>query len=222
VASNPTYADKILVVAGGDPWTGPLPQFGSAITRVIAADSGVDLAVQLGLPVAVVIGDLDSASPEALADAEQSGARIERYPKDKDATDLELALDLACAEGASQIVVIGGGGGRISHFLGNAALLAASRFEPIRITWLLPGAEIYVVTSRHEATMAGTPGDLVSLVPMGGSAGGVTTSGLRWALDDDELAPSATRGISNEMVAEQADIKLSRGTVLAIHERQAS
>ena len=72
---------------------------------VIAADSGLHVARALNLRVDLLVGDLDSVSPEAIADTP-----IERHPVDKDATDLELAIDAAVRRGASHMVVIGGSG----------------------------------------------------------------------------------------------------------------
>lgn len=217
--SNPTKTNSVLVVAGGDPWSGPLPQLANSVSRVIAADSGIDLALQLGLPVAVVIGDMDSATPAALAEAERGGARIDRHPKDKDSTDLELALDLACSDGATSILVIGGAGGRISHFLGNAALLASNKYAAIPITWLLPGTAVHVVNPLRPVLIVGSTGDLVSLIPLGGACTGVSATSLRWPLEDDDLTSAATRGISNEMLNGQTELTVRHGTLLAIHER---
>lgn len=207
-----------VVVAGGDPWTGPLPRIGATVSEVIAADSGVDLAIELGLPVSVVIGDMDSASPEALAEAELHGARIKRHPRDKDATDLELAMDLACANGARTIIVLGGAGGRMSHLLGIAALLAGEKYGAIRVSWLLPTAEIHVVNRAHPVTIDGAPNDRVSLIPIGCDAEGIQTTGLRWTLAGDTLSSTASRGISNELVADRAEISVTAGTLLAVHE----
>jgi thiamine pyrophosphokinase len=215
---TPDKKNHAVVVAGGDPWFGPLPRIGPNVTEVIAADSGVDLAIELGLAVSVVIGDMDSASPEALGEAERHGARIERHPEDKDATDLELAMDLACANGATNIVVLGGAGGRMSHFLGIAVLLAGEKYAHIGISWLLPAAEIFVVNRAHPVTVDGSAGDLVSLIPMGADAEGVKSTGLKWVLADDTLSSTATRGISNELVAASAEISVAAGTVLAVHE----
>jgi thiamine pyrophosphokinase len=78
-----------VVVASGE---GPELTLPPAET-VVAADGGLLRARALGLGVDVVVGDLDSATPEALAAAEAEGARIVRHPQAKDATDLELALD---------------------------------------------------------------------------------------------------------------------------------
>lgn len=215
---NPIDEAHAVVVAGGDPWSGPLPRIGPNVTEVIAADSGVDLAIELGLAVSVVIGDMDSASPAALEEAERDGARIERYPRDKDATDLELAMDLACENGAGAIVVLGGAGGRVSHLLGIAALLAGEKYAQIRVSWLLPTAEIHVVNEKHPVTLCGNAADLVSLIPIGNDAEGIRTSGLRWALDGATLTSAATVGISNELVADCAEISVTAGTILAVHE----
>ncbi|MBM2824107.1 MAG: Thiamine diphosphokinase, partial [Thermoleophilia bacterium] len=78
----------IVVVAGGDP---PDPESALAVplgARVIAADSGLELALALGFEVEIAVGDFDSASPEAVARAEASGTRIDRHPAEKNATDL--------------------------------------------------------------------------------------------------------------------------------------
>ena len=216
---NPSKEAHAVVVAGGDPWSGRLPHLGPNITEIIAADSGVDLAIELGLAVSVVIGDMDSASPEALDEAERHGARIERHPEDKDATDLELAMDLACANGATRIVVLGGAGGRMSHLLGIAALLAGEKYAHIKLSWLLPTADIHVVNERHPLTLDGATADLVSLIPIGRDAEGIATTGLKWTLMGDTLSSAATRGISNELVADCADISVTTGTILVVHER---
>jgi len=69
VGADPIKPNRVLIVAGGEPWSGALPHIESAISEVIAADSGIHLALELGLPVSVVVGDMDSASPEALSAA---------------------------------------------------------------------------------------------------------------------------------------------------------
>src|SRR4051794_31431446 len=76
-----------LVIAGGDP-PAPIDAVLAAAPLVVPADSGVAHALALGLRIALVIGDLDSAAPEDVARAVAAGARVDRHPADKDATDL--------------------------------------------------------------------------------------------------------------------------------------
>lgn len=216
--SNDASVSRALIVTGGDGWHGALPRFGGAIDIVVAADSGVDLALELGLPVSVVIGDLDSASPAALEEAEALGATIERHPAEKDATDLELAMDYVSHRGATHIVVIGGSGGRLSHLLANASLIASAKYEHTSVRWLLPEAEVIVVRANQPAVLEGMIGDLVSLVPIGGEVAGITTAGLKWALHGDALGVAATQGISNELVATTAEVSVESGSLLVIKE----
>ena len=216
--NSTTPAAAAVIVAGGDPVPAdglpPLP----ADRFVIAADGGLHAARDLGLSVDLVVGDFDSATPEAVAWAEQQGADLERHPADKDATDLQLALEAAVERNLSPVVVLGGAGfDRIDHFMANALLLAQPRFRGLRPQWWVKGAHVAPVHGRLEINAA--PGDLVTLLPIGGEATGVTTRGLRWRLDDETLEPGSTRGVSNEMTDPSAEVSVLTGTLLAIHTR---
>ncbi len=177
---------------------------------LVAADSGADAALSLGLRVDVVVGDFDSVSLQALA----SAGRQRRYPVDKDDTDLELALREARDLGAERITLIGGGGGRLDHLLANAAVLGSDDLADIEIDALMGEARLWVV--RHQQEITGHKGQLVSLLPLGGSARGIHTTGLRWALRDETLLTGSARGVSNEMTGFRAKISLSSGVLLAI------
>ena len=96
--------DTIVVAAGEGPATLPAPPESAT---VIAADGGLDRALALGLRPAIVLGDLDSVSETALRQAESDGIRVVRHPTEKDATDLELALEEAQLLGARRVLVIG-------------------------------------------------------------------------------------------------------------------
>jgi thiamine pyrophosphokinase len=180
----------------------------------VAADSGVDHALALGLAITVAVGDFDSVTDAGLAAAGDAGARIERHPVAKDRTDLDLALVRALELGARRIVVVGGHGGRVDHFLANALLLGADRYAGAVIEARFGPARLHVV--RHRITLAGAPGDLVSLLAVGGAAEGVTTTGLRYALHEETLEPASSRGVSNELAGPAASVALRRGTLLVV------
>ncbi|MCJ7725671.1 MAG: thiamine diphosphokinase, partial [Acidimicrobiia bacterium] len=183
---------------------------------VIAADSGLHAAQALGIHVDLVVGDFDSADPAAVVAAERAGALLEHHPADKDATDLELALDAALARGLSPAVLLGGAGfDRVDHFMANALLLAHPRYAALQPQWWVNGAHVAPV--HDEIEIRGAAGDIVTLLPLGGSATGVTTRGLRWALSGATLEPGSTRGVSNEMTSPIAEVRLDTGTLLAIH-----
>ena len=163
---------------------GPLP----AGAFVIAADSGLEHAAALGLSVDVLVGDLDSASPQAVSAAEAAGVRIERHPAAKDATDLELALDYALAAGATRVTVVSGGGGeRLDHHLAELVLLAAPRFAPLHIDARIGTARAVAIHAGEDVSLTGAPGAVLTLLALGGPASGVTTTGVRWPLAADTL-----------------------------------
>jgi thiamine pyrophosphokinase len=181
---------------------------------VIAADGGAELALALGVPVDVVVGDLDSIAPEALATLEGSGARIERHPREKDATDLALAFHAALAFGPRRILLVGAADGRVDHLLGELLLLGAEDYAGVEIDAVLGPAAIHVV--RGERSIAGTPGELVSLFALHGPAVGVVTEGLAYPLHGETLTAGSSRGISNVFAAETARIALDQGVLLAL------
>jgi thiamine pyrophosphokinase len=203
-----------VVVAGGDR---PPPSVLDALPSadlVIAADSGLGHALALGWRVDLVVGDLDSVEPADLDRASADGSEIERHPAAKDATDLELALDAARVRGTTRIVVIGGYGGRLDHFFANALALAAPTLSGVTVEARIGDADVLVV--RDDAELRGHIGDLCSLLPVGGTASGIRTDGLRFPLDDEDLHPGSTRGVSNLFLAPVAHVSLRSGVLLAI------
>ena len=217
---------KVWVFAGGEePESLPESAGGDGgADLVVAADGGLRWAQKLGVQADVVVGDMDSVDGAALAEVEAGGAEIVRHDPDKDATDLELALRLACERGVSSITLIGGHGGRLDHFLGNIALLA-SLPKGVQAQALMGDAEITVLHGTGAAgtgnkssarVLDGEPGRQVSLIPWGGDASGVSTAALRWPLAGETLLLGTSRGISNEMTSTQAEIALEGGTLLVI------
>ncbi len=207
-----------IVLAGGDPVAPGLAASLPDDAYVVAADSGVHLADGLGLHVDCVVGDMDSADPAAVDAAERAGATIERHPAEKDATDLELALLAAQRRGVTHVVIVGGAGGRLDHFLANVALLASPRFADLRLEVRVDDARVVVVRGGEPSVQIdGSPGDLVTLLPAGGAARGVATKGLQYPLHGEDLPLGTTRGVSNVIVDGPASVGLDDGVLLVVH-----
>lgn len=209
-------AGTIVIVGGGGPPTGGGARRLAAATSatVIAADSGLEPALKLGLDVTVAVGDMDSVDPAVLAAAADAGIQVERYPQAKDATDLDLALDAALARRPDRIVVITGTGDRLDHTLSLAQLLASPRTVGVDVEAWIGEAHLSVI--RELTVLSGEPGDLVSLVPLLGPALGVVTDGLLYPLRDEDLPVGSTRGVSNELVAAEASVRLRSGVLVAV------
>jgi len=208
-----------LIVTGGDPPRADsldrlaLPARDRIL--VIGADSGVHHAHALGLTVDIAVGDFDSIDPEVLRSLR--GCEIRRHPVDKDATDLELALDTALESGADRAIVIGGHGGRLDHLLGNAFVIAARRYEPLALRAVMGDALVAVVHPGADLEVAGETGAAITVLAVHGAATGVDIEGLAWPLHDATLHPGSTLGLSNRFLTAKALIRVRTGTLLVIY-----
>lgn len=202
--------ETVLIFAGGDSPTESLGDELPDAGLIVAADSGYDVAVSGGFRVDVLVGDLDSIKTEVVP----RHVIVERHPVDKDATDLELALSRVAEERPERIVVVGGAGGRVDHELAAAALLCSDAWADIEIDWVTDRGWSYVIWSRR--IIHGDVNSLISLIPMGGPAMGVTTKGLRWELTDATLSHGTTHGVSNVFSGPVADVRVGTGCLLAV------
>jgi thiamine pyrophosphokinase len=188
------------------------PQF------VVAADSGLAAAEALGLTVDVVVGDMDSIDPDALARAEARGVAVDRHREDKDKTDLELALDVAIAKAgvAAGYVVVTSVGGRLDHALANLLLLGSAAYASASVEAFVDEWHVSVV--RRRSRLRAHRGGLVTLLPVGGDAHGVVTEQLRYPLRGETLAVGTSRGVSNVAEADEFVVDLESGVLLALRQ----
>ncbi len=185
---------------------------------VVAADGGIEHAAALGLEVGWLVGDLDSITTEAFGRAVAGGVEVIAFPPDKDETDLELALSCARELGATETLVLDGGvGPRVDHFLANAFVVASPRWQPMRVRAVL-GDALLTVVHADGASVDLDPrfGAVVSLLSLAGEAVGVRTTGLRWNLCGETLAPNVGRGVSNQILDDRATVSVGAGVVLAV------
>jgi thiamine pyrophosphokinase len=196
------------------------PGWAADVGLVIAADGGARNARALGLHVGRWVGDGDSIDADELTALEASGVPIERLPTAKDASDTEVAL-LVAIERADEIVLLGAlGGERLDHGLANLGLLQHPSVERNRVElYDEHGARIRLLRAADEpasVTLDGRVGDLVSLLPVGETADGVTTEGLGYPLVDEPLRLGSSRGLSNVKTAPRATVTLRKGRLLVI------
>jgi thiamine pyrophosphokinase len=185
---------------------------------LVAVDGGAEALSRVGLTPALLVGDLDSITVRTREALEGRGVEVVMLSTAKDETDTEAALRLLIARGVDDIVVYGAlGGPRLDHLVGNLLLLSSP--------WLA-GVRVRMVDDRHEAllirgdsTFAGTPGDIVSLLPLTPAVEDVRTEGLLYPLDGEILYQAATRGVSNTMVGAEARVTHGSGVLLMIHYR---
>ncbi len=182
---------------------------------LVAVDGGLRHLEALGFPPDMLIGDLDSVTPAQIARLIASQTEVIKFPVEKDETDLELALVEVEKRGVEEIVIIGGLGGRVDQTLANLFLLLLPDLTGKTVRLLTPNEEIFVI--QNQVVINGAEGDIVSLIPLKGDATGVTTIGLQYPLIDETLRIERSRGISNRMLNDKAEVKVRDGILLCVH-----
>jgi len=186
-----------------------------AADLLIAADGGALPLLRLDRLPRLVIGDLDSLDSASQVALLERGVELRRFPREKDETDLELALAHAAASGATTIDILGALGGRWDHALANVALLALTELRGRRVRLLDTRQELFLV--RDWAALEGQAGDTVSLLPLTPTARGVTTHGLLYPLQDATLHYERARGVSNVLLEPPGRVSLRDGLLLVVH-----
>jgi len=192
------------------------PGWSDEVDLVIAADGGARHAPALGRVLDLWVGDGDSIGADELAALAAAGVPIRRSPVDKDESDAELAVLAALDAGARRITILGAlGGERVDHGLANVWLLGHPRLAGCDVRLLDAAVRIRLV-GPGRADLGGRVGDLVSLLPFGGDAGGLATAGLRYPLRGEALPSGPSRGLSNVRDAEDATLTVGSGRILVV------
>jgi thiamine pyrophosphokinase len=186
---------------------------------IIAADGGFNHCRKWNVMPHVLIGDMDSVNPSDLEALGNGEIEIQRFPVKKDETDLHLALQLAIDRNASEIILLGALGDRWDMTLANVLILTAPLLRDVQVKILDGNCEFVCLHGHQKINLDGKPGCGVSLIPLTGSVSGVTLSGLEYPLDNEILPVGTTRGISNILKEETAEIAIESGILLVVIDR---
>lgn len=220
---------KVLLITGGKVNMDFAEEYTASkeYDTVVCADSGLNTAYRLGMPVHYFMGDFDSVSPEILEayrDGKVAGSEHcewVRYPKEKDYVDTQLVLEWILEKGAEEITLLGATGGRLDHFLANVNILMLALRQKV---------PAYIVDSRNRIRLIDSTltiereelyGKYLSLLPLTSTVTGVTLHGLKYLIEDYTLEVGIARAISNEMdeTSEKAEIQLRSGVLIVVESK---
>ena len=213
---------KYLIVTGGmmtdEIITNVIKKGGYEV--VIAVDSGTEFLYRAGIIPDIIVGDLDSANPDII-DYDRDFEYIDFgiLKPEKDDTDTEHAIHEAVRRGASDITIVGGTGTRLDHVLGNITLLGIGLEHQVPITIIDEHNRIRMINQPIVLKKKDQYGKYISLLPFSGEVTGVTLKGLKYSLDNFTMGGFNARGISNEIVEDEASISLTSGQLLVIESR---
>lgn len=178
---------------------------------VIAVDGGYAHLEALGVRPDMALGDFDSLGYVPTCQ------RVVRFPRQKNASDLELALDRARTMRFADVYVYGALGGRIDFQLSN--LQAAAKYSEGGLCVTLVGDDtaIRALTGPDVLDLPLLERGTVSVVSMSDCCTGMIERGMVYSLDDEPLTNRESRGISNELKGVPASVAVESGTVLVFY-----
>ena len=181
---------------------------------IICADGGLKFAKKLGLKPDVLIGDFDSLGRKEILFAERAGAEVLRFPREKDKTDTQLALEYAISSGAKEIIMLGALGGRLDHLLANIHLLKLGTDKNVNIKLIDGFNEIMLV--KKAVIFKAKKGETLSLIPFTDKVNGICTEGLKYALKNGTMVLGNPYGVSNVAISSKVKIQIRSGLLLVI------
>ncbi len=210
---------RALLISGGS----LDPEFCRSFTdrqkfdMVIAVDSGLGKALELGLPIDAAVGDFDSADPRSL---EEGHARKEIaweiHKPEKDETDTELAVTKALEAGCRELVILGALGGRFDHALGNVHLLYYAAEKGAQAYIVDPQNRISVLLEGRTFRKEELWGKYVSFLPLTMDVKGITLRGFKYPLTDRDICIGPCLCLSNELEEDQGSICFREGVLLCV------
>lgn len=178
---------------------------------VLCADGGWRLARAMGVSPDLVIGDFDSSN-------EPGDLAVCRVPAEKDDSDTMLCLKRGLSMGFDDFRIVGGFGGRIDHTLANLQALHYAAKRGVRIEMrdgLRWAAAVANGRLRVPADVLGEGPVKLSVFALTDVCRGVTLRGTKYPLEDAALTSAFPLGLSNEFAADEAEISVKDGALLA-------
>lgn len=176
----------------------------------IGVDRGVfDLLKHNIIPVQA-FGDFDSITEKERHWIDETGINLNVFPREKDETDMEIALKWVLKQRPNQVVLLGATGGRLDHLFMNAHLI---------LQGVSAGISIYIQDRWNKMTIL-QPGSYkvdkssyryVSLIPVTKEVKGLTLQGFRYPLIDATVKQGSSQCVSNEILGVQGEVSFTEG-----------
>jgi thiamine pyrophosphokinase len=209
---------KTVIVSGGKaPSQDLLESELEDATALICVDSGGNCLKELGIEPDYLVGDFDSIKPEAFEYIKGTKCKIIEYPKDKDFTDTELALELAMRLDSNSIVFLGTTGTRLDHVMGNLGLLRVCVQNGIDA--FIKDENNSIMMTNKPITLKAEPGTTFSIQAFSETVEDLTIRDARYPLTGYKLKIGDPLTISNRFLDKDVDIDFSSGLLMVMYSR---
>ena len=171
---------------------------------LIAADGAYNRLYSLGIHPQAIVGDMDSVTERH----NTNHTKFIEIP-DQNSNDFEKCVRYAEQLGYKNILIIGFTGGLLEHTVNNISIIIKFANE-LNITVYHQHRYCYYITNDIELDLR--KDELVSLIPFPTAL--LTTDGLNWELNNEELQMGVREGARNFATKESVNIDLNSGSYL--------
>jgi thiamine pyrophosphokinase len=177
---------------------------------VVVLDGAIQKVLDRGIKIDVLLGDFDKPIDSENILSQQADIQIVHTPN-QDKTDLEKAIEFLIEKGHKAANIVWATGKRADHTITNLTNIVRYK-SAIKIVMFDNYSKIFPINNSFEKWY--TQGTPISLIPIG-IASGISSSGLKYNLDNESLTLGFRSGNSNEALVDGfVKISLKSGELL--------
>lgn len=182
---------------------------------IVCADGGLHHLDKMGIKPDIWIGDGDSCTicGEDFDRLTENALVVKLNPV-KDATDGEAVYDCCIERGVDSVLVVGFSGTRLDHSLANMFLM--KKFFDRGIDAIAVNENNKIFFAKKDNYILKEDYKYLSIMPLSETLDGVSTSGLKYPLENASLFKFSSYSVSNEFVSESCSVHIDKGDALII------
>ncbi len=177
---------------------------------LIAADGAALRLHAIEIIPDIVIGDMDSMGTDHALFQSESVMLV--HKPDQESNDFEKGLQWILEQNLGAVTILGIGGGMLDHTLNNFSILAKYATD---LTLTIRDERSTGVVVIDQFALSTNPGERISLIPLPKT--NLTTTGLEWELEEEDLQFAVREGASNRTTGTQVQLTIHSGIVLVLY-----
>lgn len=187
---------------------------------VIGVDRGLEFLYNQQVMPTHIVGDFDSVQEDIVTFYQaETQVPIRRFRPEKDASDTEIALNLAIELGVKKLWILGGTGTRLDHVMANIQILKVAHTHGVKAYLIDAYNRISLAEKEVSLSKNGGFGDYFSVFPFGGIVEDISIEGAKYPLSHYRLCPDSSMCVSNEIQDEEVKIMFPEGMIILMETR---
>jgi thiamine pyrophosphokinase len=201
--------DSVIFLNGKLPRLKIIEHYISRNSYIICADGGANKLREYSILPNIILGDLDSIYKKSIKYFSKKNIEIRKI-EDQDTTDFEKSLMYCIENDIKKCLIFGAISRRSDHTLNNFSILKRY-YKSLEMKIIDDRYEIFFV--KNNVSLSYKKNKTLSFMAMP-NAKGITTTGLKYPLNNEDLEFGVREGTLNESVSDKITIQITEGDLL--------